>query len=408
MSIWIDLTDLLQWKGNLTGIQRVQFNIAKLYIESGKDVKFFVHNEYTKKFTQVDFEPTKIVKSGMVDYGVKDKLPKDHPNRIFRFVGKARRRSIAYYQIAQRYLHRRSAGPFKSDDTILVIGSIWIGNFIEDLVSLKARKKFKLVHFSFDMIPSILPGFVVPWLPKVFIKYHKQVLHAAEGIIAISQSTASDIKTFAGTHGIKTIPKVGVVRIGESIDDVKEKKIKNLEPGFLLSVSTIEARKNHAALFYMLREAREQGITLPKIVIVGRKGWHTEDFRYMVKRDPIAREGIVLLSDTNDAQLTWLYNNCRFTIFPSFYEGWGMPIAESLAYGKMCIASNTSSMPEIAGDLIDYFSPYNTDELLKKVTKYLNQKELTTKEKQIKKQYKPTSWESMFAQVDEFILDVTS
>lgn len=403
MTLWIDLTDLVQWQGNLTGIQRIQFNIAKLYLDSEKNVKFFTHNEHTKTFTEVSFIPDHIVKSGMVDQVVKDKFPRDHPNRILRYVGKARRRSIAYIHIAQRYVNTKAKGPFKSDDTVLVIGSIWIGNFIQDLTELKDTTGFSLVHFSFDMIPSLLPGFVVPWLPKVFTKYHVTALSNAEGIITISKSTAADIQSFAKIHNIKQVPEIAVVRVGESIDDKQEKKVKNLEPGFILSVSTLEARKNHTALFYVLREAHERGLTLPKIVIVGRKGWHTEDFRYMVNKDPIAREGIMILSDTDDAQLTWLYKNCRFTIFPSFYEGWGMPVAESLAYGKMCLTSNTSSMPEIAGDLVEYFSPYDTSAILELVAKYLNNDVLRAKEKQIKKQYTPTSWQKMFEQVDEFV-----
>lgn len=80
-----------------------------------------------------------------------------------------------------------------------------------------------------------------------------------------------------------------------------------------------------------------------------------------------------------------------------------MPVAESLAYGKLCISSNVSSMPEIAGELIDYFSPYDTGELLDVVVKYLDTPVLKAKELKIHESFKPTSWRDMYKQIDSFI-----
>jgi glycosyltransferase involved in cell wall biosynthesis len=59
----------------------------------------------------------------------------------------------------------------------------------------------------------------------------------------------------------------------------------------------------------------------------------------------------------SDAELRWLYQNCRFTVYPSHYEGWGLPVAESLAHGKFCLASSASSLPEIAPGLLDLEDP---------------------------------------------------
>jgi glycosyltransferase involved in cell wall biosynthesis len=144
------------------------------------------------------------------------------------------------------------------------------------------------------------------------------------------------------------------------------------------------------------------------VVIVGRNGWLTDDIRYTITNDLEAREKILILNDINDRELLWLYKNCLFTIFPSFYEGWGMPIAESLAYGKLCISSNTSSMPEIAGDLIDYFSPYDTGELLERIIENLDEDVRQDKEKIIASHYKQTSWDTMFKQIDQFVSKISS
>jgi glycosyltransferase involved in cell wall biosynthesis len=99
--------------------------------------------------------------------------------------------------------------------------------------------------------------------------------------------------------------------------------------------------------------------------------------------------------------MSWLYQNCLMTVYPSLYEGWGLPIGESLHFGKLCLASDTSSMPEIAGGLIDYFSPYNADQLVDKITHYSNNKyELIAKEKAIKMSYKSNTWQQAYKQID--------
>lgn len=406
MSVWIDLTDLLHWTGNLTGIQRIQFNISKLYQESGGDVRFFAHDEHSRSFREVEFRPREMVKLGIV----REKKTKRSVYRaVLRRVHllnieiKIREKIKQGSNRVERALHKKVRAPFSEGDCVLVMGSIWLGHFIDDLEVAKRERNFKLVHFAFDMIPSKYPGFVVPWLPKVFTKYHKKAFGISDGILSISESTASDVRDFMKTNKIASTPPIEVVRIGESIDDYQEKRVANLKPGYILSVSTIEARKNHTALFYVVKEAHRRGIKLPKIVIVGRKGWHTGDLLYMIERDPVAKNAIKIINGVDDARLTWLYKNALFTIFPSFYEGWGMPIAESLAYGKVCIASNTASMPEIARGLIDYFSPYDTGEVLELILKYLDDDSLKKKETQIKNEYSPTSWEAMFSDVNRFI-----
>jgi len=406
MTIWIDLTDLLHWNGNLTGIQRIQFNISRLYIESGKDVRFFAHFEHSRSFREVEFNPEDMVKLGIIgEKKVKRSIYRGVLRRVrlLNLEIRVRKKITVGLNKIERSMRGVVKSPFSSNDVVLVMGSIWLGHFIDDLNVVKKEHGFKLVHFAFDMIPSKLPGFVVPWLPKVFTKYHKKAFSIADGIVSISQSTALDIKEFMNLNGLELTAKVKVVRIGESIDDSKEKAVKGVKPGYILSVSTVEARKNHAALFYVIKEAYRLGIDLPKIIIVGRKGWHTGDMLYMLENDPVAKDAIEVISGIDDSQLTWLYRNSLFTIFPSFYEGWGMPVAESLAYGKMCIASNTSSVPEIAGDLVEYFSPFNTGEMLDSIVKFLDDETRSKKEALIKDKYKPTSWAEMYSNVADFV-----
>jgi glycosyltransferase involved in cell wall biosynthesis len=115
--------------------------------------------------------------------------------------------------------------------------------------------------------------------------------------------------------------------------------------------------------------------------------------------DPETKDKFVILEQASDEELSWLYENCQFSVYPSFYEGWGLPIAESIAHGTPCICSNTSSMPEIAGDLLTYFSPASTDECLQAITGLLKPGALD-KAKDRLKDYKPVAWNDTFNSVN--------
>ena len=131
----------------------------------------------------------------------------------------------------------------------------------------------------------------------------------------------------------------------------------------------------------------------PTLVIVGSKGWLTEDIRSLILRDPDLKSFIQWKTDVKETELNWLYENCKFSIYPSTYEGWGLPVAESLSRGKLCLTSSLASMPEIAGNIADYFNPYNSQECMDKVEEYFfNEQTLKEKEKEIEEKYKITTW----------------
>jgi hypothetical protein len=88
-----------------------------------------------------------------------------------------------------------------------------------------------------------------------------------------------------------------------------------------------------------------------------------------------------------------LYRHCLFTIFPSFVEGWGLPVGESLGYGKVCIASDTSSLPEVGGTLVDYIDPLNLRTGLDRVRHYVTDRAaLARREAEIQAQFRPRGW----------------
>jgi hypothetical protein len=218
---------------------------------------------------------------------------------------------------------------------------------------------------------------------------------AADLLFPISKSTESDLLKFCNELSIQK-PNTEVIRLGdelEGVDKAKNPTVK-INKDFLLCVGTIEIRKNHMLLYYVYKLAQERGIALPQLVIVGRPGWLADDTYHILRKDREIAKKVTIIKDASDSELAWLYKNCQFTVYPSMYEGWGLPVAEAMQYGKVAVASRASSITEIAGDLLDYFSPYSTDECLALIVKYLDKDIRSATEASIKSGYISTSWES--------------
>src|SRR5262249_62393910 len=99
--------------------------------------------------------------------------------------------------------------------------------------------------------------------------------------------------------------------------------------------------------------------SVPTLVFAGSIGWMVADLMKAIESTGHLDGKLVLIHDADDATLCSLYRACRFTLFLSHYEGWGLPVSDSLSFGKVCVASNTTSMPEAGGKHCVYVDPDN-------------------------------------------------
>ena len=103
---------------------------------------------------------------------------------------------------------------------------------------------------------------------------------------------------------------------------------------------------------------------------------------------------LVLFQDPTDGELTTLYQGAQFTLFPSFYEGWGLPVTESLAFGKPAIISNTTSLPEAGGALARYFDPESTTEAYHVIREVVEDPEgLRNWQARVARDFRPVTWD---------------
>jgi glycosyltransferase involved in cell wall biosynthesis len=117
----------------------------------------------------------------------------------------------------------------------------------------------------------------------------------------------------------------------------------------------MESRKNIWRLAQAwLRLTQTPGLDVPKLVFAGKPGWYNDDFESLMKATGNLGGWVQFAKQPSDTELGFLYENCLFTATVSLYEGWGLPIGESLSFGKTAVVADNSSMPEVGGDLVEY------------------------------------------------------
>ncbi len=239
-----------------------------------------------------------------------------------------------------------------------------------------------LVH---DLIQIQNPEYIPGTNPMTFYKWLRSTLATTDLYLANSRATAADLQVFLDAHQAsqplhilplaqeplkppqphvpdaeapRDIPAVydRLARTWDVTDEVRAL----LKWPYVLCVGTMDIRKNLWALAQVWqRLGQNREITLPKLVFAGRPGSFNEDFNRLMKATGNLGGWVEILTDASDHDLDFLYRNCLFTVMVSQYEGWGLPIGESLSYGKTGVVSDRSSMPEVGGDLVEYCDPYD-------------------------------------------------
>ena len=255
-------------------------------------------------------------------------------------------------------------------DTIFTMGAPWaLDDHNETIRCAKFHDGARYLQVFYDLIPISVPEVVAAPLIPHFARAMAAMSLYSDHVYAISRYSQDDLAATLTKLG-RPVPPTSVVPMGGTIDDAEIGKRASrgdlaklgVEGPFVLCVGTLEPRKNHVLLFQVWRRlvAKHGAAAVPKLVLVGRVGWYMEDFMRQLQITGYVEDTVVHLKGISNAELAELYDACLFTAFPSFSEGWGLPITESLARGKVCVCSNVTSMPEAGGDHALYIDPYDT------------------------------------------------
>jgi glycosyltransferase involved in cell wall biosynthesis len=232
----------------------------------------------------------------------------------------------------------------------------------------------------------------------------------ADCIIAISQySRRHFLATFPHYPADRIVVVPLASRFLPGANPARPRTLPQLQPQqFWLNTSTLEPRKNHVRLLraYARLKASE-GQTFP-LVLTGAKGWLMDDFEKTID-DLGLRQEVVLLGYVDDAALQWLYQNCFAFVYPSLFEGFGLPVLEAMSLGAPVITSNTTSLPEIVGSAGILVDPLQEEELFSVMLK-LSREEIQPEALQARarEKAKEFSWERTARQIKDLYREVVS
>ena len=200
-------------------------------------------------------------------------------------------------------------------------------------------------------------------------------VHAAQAIIAVSEHTRRDIVTYYGapSHKIHVIHEGIDARFAPALDSeiARVRAAWSPDRPWLLMVGTLEPRKNHAAALHALRRLRDEGFP-HRLLVVGGEGWLFAPVIALVNELGLAND-VTFTGYLPDADLPPLYSGADAVLMPSLYEGFGFPLLEAMACGAPVVASNASSLPELAGDAALLVAPADYEGLAHAVRLLLTQ-----------------------------------
>ena len=237
--------------------------------------------------------------------------------------------------------------------------------YARDLRKRGVRPVF-MVH---DLIPITHPEFCRPGELERHRRRMHNVLKLGHGIVANSQETLTNLGIFSRSVSLPVPPSI-VAPLAPGLSRALPAPRPINEPYFVV-LSTIEPRKNHLMLLHLWRRLREEmGENAPRLVIIGQRGWECENVVDLLERSELLHGFVFEFSRCNDADLATYLHHAQALLFPSFVEGYGMPLIEALAAGLPVIASDLKVFREFAADIPEYVDPLDPQRWLGLIREY--------------------------------------
>lgn len=300
-----------------------------------------------------------------------------------------------------RPVSRRPLGRLAPDETLVLPGATWAQPAVRALATRTRRRGGDVVSLIHDVLPAVHPEFFTSGHVRRFARFLKESPGYTSRYACISASTQSQLAAALAARGvtasIELLPLAheffGYPRDDRTTRTAAPAVEHAARDPFVLCVGTIEVRKNGANLLRAwLHVQRALGARAPRLVFAGRRGWMIDEFDRLLATEPALAEAVTILDGPTDADLAFLYQRCLFTVFVSYAEGWGLPLGESAWFGRHCIASSTTSMPEVCGPLFEYVTPDDVDEIARAIVRAVRDDDYRTSREQAIRAARLRTW----------------
>jgi glycosyltransferase involved in cell wall biosynthesis/cytochrome c-type biogenesis protein CcmH/NrfG len=384
--IFLDISDLvvqLRTEKGVSGIQRVQLGmIAAALADTGSDGCHFVFWRDKELWTLP--EP---LLGALVPYGIPIAPSWEGRRELIREIE------------AEAEIYTPASG-----DTIIATGVLYhFPNVVAQRERLK-RAGVRLGAYFHDFIPLTHPQFCAKILIDDFSKEAAEALLHLDFLLTVSEHVAAEARRLLRESGYPQIPvcNVPLAHGFEAGGDVAAITVDRWTPAiaglrgreYVLCVGTLSEHKNQNFLVQVWQLLVQEGHDPPLLVLAGSRNWGADEALNRLRWSKNVGGHVCLIDTPTDQELAVLYRNCLFTLFPSLVEGWGLPIGESLAYGKLCLASGLASMPEVGGDFVIYIDPYSVRGCADLVRDLLGDRgQIAHYEARIRDEFRPRQWD---------------
>lgn len=287
-----------------------------------------------------------------------------------------------FYLYSNRYLEfPLEAGNIRKNAGSRFPGNLWLQTVLPLLLYKHEINVFHAPLFIVPLACSIprvvtvhdLTSYIFPekstWQNRNILRYLLPTsIKAADAVIAISENTKQDIVNYLGTspEKISVIPLAAPDTCRQIHDREELNRIRakyKLPEKYILFVGTIEPRKNLERLITAYKQVLNHRKDLPhRLVMVGKLGWLYEDI-FRVYHESGLKDKIQFLGYVDQEDMSHIYNGADLFVYPSLYEGFGLPVLEAMSCGIPVITSNVSALPEVAGDSCHLVNPLCVEEL---------------------------------------------
>lgn len=293
-----------------------------------------------------------------------------------------------YLEAGRLYGHFRhdnlpDAVELQPGDKLLLLDSGW--GFVDEyppLLNAAREAGVEIIGCLYDLIPLRYPAATALKNSAPFTPWFEQVLLNCDAIVCISQSVAQDLVAYLRETHLATPAhmRIGWWPLGAdfraSAQEAPSKfaeQIASAPTPFFMSVGTLEPRKAYPVALDAFERLWSEGCDV-RYVIVGRPGWNTRALQRRIRQHKELGRRLFWLDNASDADLSHLYPRAHGLIFPSFVEGFGMPLIEAARYGARVIASDIPVFREVGGDAAVYFDVLDPQALATRVREALSKK----------------------------------
>lgn len=232
--------------------------------------------------------------------------------------------------------------------------------------------KYKEIFFVYDLTWLTVQEAHPYSRVLIFKVLFSKTIKSCYKIVVISQSTKLDLMKYY--HVPEN--KITVIYPSFSKVDTRAHKPKiQIKKPYILYLGTLEPRKNIILIIRAFHQLKSMSLFPYQLIIAGKKGWGFKEIFDTIDKLGLEKD-VIFTGYVSDAERKYLYKNAELFIYPSLYEGFGIPPLEAMNYGCPVITSNTSSLPEVVGDAGIMIDPYNEKALISAITKVINDKKL--------------------------------